>query len=246
MAGQTTATPPNGAPATPIPGAPGNGQTPTAPRPVPAQESVAQYGGLRGGRAREDGLVPGSAEAIKADRDKDAKRKRDQRVAKKAAEPAPLPSAAPGVPGPAPTPGAPVAGLPGAPLSAPVSVPWLPQDCQGLNDQVVALTEGYMVRSVTEKATEAKLDKDFVKELSNDSQFPPEAREGLKKSGPAVWSHLFNWIGLPSGLKDPIVLAPAITQIVVHHFQVLNRLDAYIADLKKLQQEQAAKPPEKK
>lgn len=45
------------------------------------QSEVWRYGGLRGGRKRKDGLIPGSPQAAEADRAKDAERKRRARAA---------------------------------------------------------------------------------------------------------------------------------------------------------------------
>lgn len=66
-----------------------------APVAAAARESVALFGGHRGGgKKRADGLVAGSKEAVEADRKADAERKRLARAEKKiAALPPPLPSA---------------------------------------------------------------------------------------------------------------------------------------------------------
>src|SRR5579872_2301004 len=57
-----------------------------------ASATAAKHGGLRGGKKRDDGLVPGSPEALEADKKKDAERKRKEREeAKRATDPAPIP-----------------------------------------------------------------------------------------------------------------------------------------------------------
>jgi hypothetical protein len=76
----------------------GTGGNPPAAKspivPIAPGSSVALFGGHKGGgKKRRDGLVAGSPEAIAADKAADAKRKRDARAEKKAAEvPAALPS----------------------------------------------------------------------------------------------------------------------------------------------------------
>jgi len=64
--------------------------------PAPGAKVTAPlFGGYRGGRKRKDGLVPGSPEALAADREKDRLRKERQREREgAAAEPPPLPGVA--------------------------------------------------------------------------------------------------------------------------------------------------------
>src|SRR5581483_9808460 len=71
--------------------------SPGDPRNTPhAAATAVKHGGLKGGRRRDDGLVPGSKEAVAADRERDAERKRRERDARRGDPPA-LPSAS--VPG---------------------------------------------------------------------------------------------------------------------------------------------------
>ena len=81
---------------------------PVAAGPVAVAKPPALFGGHKGGgKKRADGLVAGSPEAIKADKEKDMERKRRERAEKKmAAMPPPLP----GVAAPAQGAPAPVAG----------------------------------------------------------------------------------------------------------------------------------------
>ena len=77
--------PPSVAPATPA------GEAPNAAPANSALASVPRFGGLRGGRARNDGLKPGTPEAQAADRERDKQRK--QRL-RDAAMPEPAPQVA--------------------------------------------------------------------------------------------------------------------------------------------------------
>src|SRR5439155_22316338 len=79
-------------------------EAPTIARADSAVATVPRFGGLRGGKPRTDGLIPGSPEAAAADRERDARRKRQRRDTVKPPEPAPLPSQAAPVAGPAATP----------------------------------------------------------------------------------------------------------------------------------------------
>src|SRR5579862_2754249 len=86
-------TPPPGAPGGPAPAPVGNGnpanKAGVAPVPTHAAASVPLYGGNRGGKKRRDGLVPGSPEALEADRKADRDRKQQERDSKRRLAPQP-------------------------------------------------------------------------------------------------------------------------------------------------------------
>src|SRR5213594_1525076 len=128
-----------------------------APNVAPANSAVAtvpRFGGLRGGKPRTDGLVPGSPEAAAADRERDASRKRQRRDKVKPPEPAPLPSQAAPVASPVATLAPGEAAQPGV---APVAfVPWDAQTFKPLFDQLIPTVEDWHVDHLTDMAQEAK------------------------------------------------------------------------------------------
>ena len=148
----------------PAPVAGGTVQTPAAnvgsgnsPKP-----RVELFGGLRGGRKRKDGLVPGSPEALAADREKDAARKREARERDRLANPdvipSALPSSAPATAAPAQNAAAPPADNLGA-LAVPESfeaISWHSKDVEPLVNELVELTEELCGNAITSRCKKAK------------------------------------------------------------------------------------------
>src|SRR5258708_14935569 len=159
MAEETTGAPPGPSPAQPVASNGNGGQAVPPAAGHGAKETAPRFGGLRGGRAREDGLVPGSPEALDADKKKDRLRKKLQRTQR--SEPAPLPSVA-GTPGATQaTPGA-VVSVPG--VEAVPLDPWKPEDVKQLFEQLVPAAEELTSRQISERAFKAKLPPDVLQE----------------------------------------------------------------------------------
>src|SRR4051812_5498640 len=136
------ANPGTGAPQ-PIPTATLPGPAQPVPLAASAQQSVPKFGGNRGGKARTDGLAPGSPEALEADKKKDRERKQAARKTISVAEPPALPAAGQkGVYSVPPSPGSAVPGTSGpVAQAAPAPVPWQPETLKPLFDQLVATCE---------------------------------------------------------------------------------------------------------
>ncbi len=134
--------------------------------PAPGAKVTAPlFGGYRGGRKRKDGLVPGSPEALAADREKDRLRKERQREREgAAAEPPPLP----GVAGAAPPP--PGAVDPGAASGEPQSLPWESKLLEPLFAQLLPSLESLSVNQIAGKAAKAKLPGALVTEIERDAR----------------------------------------------------------------------------
>jgi hypothetical protein len=184
---------------------------------------VPLFGGHRGYKRREDGLVPGSPEAIEADRKKDRERKARAAAAKKAVvEPAPLPSASPGALGPVPPAGHSLAAAPVGEVAP--AVPWLPEMLKPLTDELIDAAEERRVGKFTELAREAKLSEKIVKEIGSDSEFPAVAKKGLSLSLPKVVSKWLNKLGISAENEPEITLTSSLVAIWLQGRKLEERL----------------------
>jgi hypothetical protein len=192
-----------------------------APASASAVATVPRFGGLRGGKPRKDGLVPGSTEAAAADRERDRRRKEAER---KVAEPAPLPSLGLGaaVASPVTTP---VAGEVPQPGAAPVSfVPWDAQTLKPLFDQLIPTVEDWHVDHITGLVERAKLPAEIVKEIGKDARWPGPSRKAIEVSAPQVAAKWLNKSGISAENQPELVLGTAIVSIAVSHRQLLLKL----------------------
>jgi len=189
---------------------------------------VPLFGGLRGGRPRTDGLVPGSPEAIAADRERDRVRKQNKRdAAGKIAEPPPLPSATTAV---VHAPQTPVAGEDAKPVGAPVSfVPWDHQTLKPLFDQLLPTIEDLNVQQLTSRAEKAKLPAEVVKEIGKDARWNSTSRKAVEIAAPQVAAKWLNKAGISAENQPEIVLGTAVVCIVTAQVKLLGRLDKLIA-----------------
>jgi hypothetical protein len=180
---------------------------------------VPRFGGLRGGKPRKDGLVPGSTEAAAADRDRDRRRKEAER---KVAEPAPLPSQTAAVASPVATP---VAGAVGQPGVAPVSfVPWDAQTLKPLFDQLIPTVEDLHVDHLTGMAEQAKCSAELVKEIGKDARWPGPSRKAIEIAAPQVAAKWLNKSGISAENQPEVVLGTAIVSIAIAHRQLALKL----------------------
>ena len=196
-------------------------ETPTVAPASSAVATVPRFGGLRGGKPRTDGLVPGSPEAAAADRERDKRRKQEKRSKRsKTPEPAPLPSQ-----GPSPDP-TPVAGEIVQPGVAPVSfVPWDAQTLKPLFDQLIPTVEDLHVDHLTGMAEEAKLPVEIVKVIGRDARWPGPARKAIELSAPQVASKWLNKSGISAENQPEVVLGTAIVSIAVSHRKLSLKLE---------------------
>ena len=219
------------APAQPVAAAKPAGDVPglAGGKDIPAKKP---FGGNVGRKTRSDGLKPGSPEAIAADRVADAKRKREEREAKRlAVPPPPLPAGAPPV----------VESMAAAPVSAdgfvggvavdPV-LDWTPDDFRQVSVDLVELAEAWRVDSHTKRAAEGKLPAPLVKEIAGSAAFPPGSKKSLSTSSPVTLAKMFNALKVPLAVKPIITTAPALVYIVVRDLQTSARIEKLIAEHK--------------
>lgn len=210
-------------------------QNPTGPAGVSAVATAPKFGGLRGGRKRADGLIPGSAEAAEADRKKDAERKQQERAAATAAVAAsqPLPSKLSPIQSELPAPSSnPVAGVAVAP--APF-VPWSAEIVKPFTSELIPIVEAVRVRNRTEKATAAGLPKDFVKEIEKSAQWPAAAKKNLDTALPRLTAKWLNRTGLSAEYAEEVAVGSALLMIWTSDNAVTKRLDKLIEQRKEEQ-----------
>ena len=229
---------PTPAPAPPLPGM-STGSPPPAPvanggppatlgglgSPAPVLQRPELFGGLRGGRPRKDGIKSGSPEAVEADRKKNAERMARNRERERLANPAALPSAAPGVAGaPAPPVGDLALPMPGAVAE------WTAEDFREAAPELVELTEAWRVDTHTKHAVAGKLPRRIVEEIAKDAAFPPGSKRSLSSASPQTLAEMFNALSVPLSFKKIVTLAPALVYVIVRDLQVGGRVQKMIAD----------------
>lgn len=192
---------------------------PATPAVTPsAKETAPKFGGLRGGKKREDGLVPGSEKAIQADKEADAKRKRDERAAKREADPAALPAAGAGV-------GANAGGQ---------AMPWDAGMLKPLFDQIIPTAERLSIKQITSLAEKAKLPGEIIHEIEKDAAWNECAKTALQISAPQVAAKWLNKSGVSAEHQPEVVLGTAVASIIGGQFLLIRRMKELIA---------AANPP---
>jgi hypothetical protein len=158
---------------------------PVAAGPVAAAKPPALFGGHKGGgKKRADGLVAGSPEAIKADKEKDMERKRRERAEKKMATlPPPLPGvAAPAQGAPAPVAGGespvpPVADGAAAPVAGamPLFVAWSAKMIERPVKLFSRIVDRLRVSALMQRVRKLKLGKELEDEAEKRFVFKAEA-----------------------------------------------------------------------
>jgi hypothetical protein len=207
-----------------------------------AASSVPSYGGNRGGKKRADGLVPGSAEAIEADRKKDAERKKRTREAAHRLAPAPaLPAALPA----AVDPGAPVAnGEAGfAPLASTeqASIPWEPDLLKDLVEEGIEYSERRRVQKFKEAATAAQLPEPLIRQIGQDAQFVPAFKSTTIKTGPRAIAKILNRMGISAQYSDEGLFLFSVASIWFQGWRLESRLEEMIEQVNKDRATAAAK-----
>lgn len=211
-----TAPPPS--PASPPVAASGAPNAPANAAPgTDAAALAAKHGGYRGGRPRKDGLVPGSPEAILADREKEAQRKRIQRQREAAILAA---TKGPSLPGLA-DPGAP-------PASGPAPVPWDPGTLRPIFDQLVPAAEKFMVSRVVGRAAKLDCQRDLLAEIEKDAAWPGPAKTALQATGPLCVAKWLNQSGIGAENAPEVILATAVAGLIAHHLMLSAKLERII------------------
>ena len=199
--------------------------------PVHAKSSVPLFGGNASGKKRADGLKPGSPEAIAADKERDAKRKRDERAAARAAaEPAALPSAAPVSPG-----ASPAASLPvdfGATVTAAAVVAWEAEKLAPLTSQLIGLVEDIDVGSFTKVARAGELPEKVVKKIEADSHWPRAGKMMLERAAPKLAAKWMNQTGVSAAYQDEMELMAGLSAVIVSRQKLMKELRELVAQFK--------------
>ena len=239
--GSPTGTPPGASTPPAVAGVGASNKPPTPPVAASAAASVPLFGGNRGGKKRGDGLAPGSAEAIQADRDKEAKRKRDERAQRRnLVEPPPLPSALPGVADPnAPPPGVLGTGVP-AEGDQP-EIPWDPELFKPIVKEALELSEKRAIQNSKETAEMAGLTKELVRQIMADAQYAPTWKSIIQLTAPRLAAKAMNHSGIPGQFSDEALCALSVLALWVSS----KRQDARVAEIieqhKKNEESKAAK-----
>ncbi len=234
------------APPTPAPVAsPAPAGPPPTVAPQPGAAATAPlFGGLRGGRARKDGLIPGSPEAVEADRKKDRERKARQRVAL----PPPLPSVHPG----ANDPGAALADGQGSlPGLAPDGegnppLPWRKETLKPIFDQLIPCLEELAVTHVSTEAAKLPIPGEMVKEIEADAAWPKPAKEALLFSAPELAAKYLNKTGISAENAPEVVCGTALAGIIMSHIMLFRRMRQLVVANNVARQPPETKPEEKK
>lgn len=207
------------------PGQPAN-KLGSPPAQVTAAASVSKFGGLRGGKKRADGLVPGSAQALEADRKKDAARKRE---ARSLAEPPALPSAVQA----SADQGAPLPGSEGGDLSLAPAEPeilWDPELLKELVTEAVELTEKKHIKDMREAAEKAQLGAQLISEIAKDAHYVPAFKNTFNKSAPRALAKLLNRFGVSGKYSDEALCALAGLSIWFRSYRQDSRLAELIEE----------------
>lgn len=219
-------TPGTGHPPTMADGSSSNTPSNNAP-PVAAQDSVPSFGGLRGGRPRKDGLIPGSVEALEADRKKDRIRKQRARSRRRDDDPSPLPSAHSSD---HPTSSASDRNPPIGNLSlGGSSMPWQPEMLKPLFDQLLPTVEKVTINQIAGRAEVAKLPSAVVREIERDAAWNDVTKKALEMSAPQLAAKYLNKSGVSSDNQPEVVFGTALASIVTSHTLLLRKLDKLIA-----------------
>jgi hypothetical protein len=201
------------------PGAAGQGAKPGS---GPDAESLAvKFGGNRSGRPRADGLVPGSPEAIIADRAKDAARKAQRRAKERQVLALSNGGAVPQVEASEPN-------ADGSPVAPVGPSPWDPGLLKPVFDQLVPSIEKFMVARIGAKAAKAGLPTEVVREIEKDAAFPIPAKAGISTTGPMCVAKWLNMSGIGAENAPEIILATAVASIVAGQFMLSAKLDSLL------------------
>lgn len=239
---------PSGAP-TP-PGAPkpvASGPAPTPPPGLPASRpaipAVARHGGLAGGRPRLDGLVPGSPEALEADRRKSTARQQEYRDKKRRENPPSLPPSLPATGAGAPSQGQAQAGTQGGdPASALAEIlAWVPEDFQEIVSELIGTIEQARVAKKNGLALESKLPPKMVKMIDDDARWDEATKKTLAIMLPKLIAKYANMTGISAEWKLECICGVCLIRL----WRKDTGTDALLKQLIEQNKQLLEKPPAK-
>lgn len=203
--------------------------------PVRAADSVPLFGGLRGGRARKDGLKPGSPEALEADRKKDALRKQVQReriAALKESEPIPPATVVASGQDAA---GAMVPGVAGVPVveTGPVGlvVPWTARLLQKPARLLTRILDRMRKWDLFRRLDKSKLPESFKAEIKSDCEWKDAAKEDFADALAECAAIELNKHQVSSQNSHWVNLALSAGELAMAHIAVCERIDKAILAL---------------
>jgi hypothetical protein len=202
-----------------------------APVVGPSPPKMHIFGGNRGGKKRDDGLPPGSPEAIAADKKKDAARKVAERAAARAAE---VPAALP----PSPVASGPLAVNPGAPpplgtvgdVAAPpvLFVPWSVKLLSKPARLATRVIDRLRSLAITRKLDKAKLPEDVTAEVKKDLRWRDEAVNDFGDALAECVAIELNQRQISARHSHWLNLAISGGELALGHFAVCDRIDKLI------------------
>lgn len=202
-----------------------------------AASTAPKFGGLREGRKRDDGLVPGSPEALEADREKERIRKAKYRAEQKAmVPPAPLPKA-PSVASPPQAPCTVPPAVPAVPSAPVVSTPWTAKDVVGPSELVVEFVEELDKGHLTKVAIESHVPQEFLRDLDS-FEWPTKAKESVARGLASFGARMMNKTGISPENRDILDAGAGMVAIGACHMRLLKEIRRFGA--------QNGKPAEEK
>lgn len=213
-----------------------------------AKASVAAVGGLRGGRPRKDGLVPGSEAARKADLERDAEYQKNKRAAKSAAKfgagPTvdPLPSA-PLASGPE---SAAVASAGGMVLGPGFESPdWTAAEAAPVVAALVEVGEAWDQLDNEKIIEPLKLDAAQRSKILSRTSWPLKQKQTVITALPGPTARVLSLIHIPKSAKGYIEGIPALALLAKTIADNKRELRQIVAD-EMAKKNPAPLPPEKK
>lgn len=196
-------------------------------RPVDAGTLAVQHRGNKGGKARLDGLVPGSPEAIEADRKKDAERKR---LARAGTPPPRLPANPTALPTKVDQPQAPSG-------DAPRQL-WNPQHVKPVVRSLLKSIEKVRVRAFLAKAHEildidGDEDAEFLAQVEKDARWDAEAVAELEAAGAEWGARILDRMGVPASASGGVRTLAAFVRLVVQDMLQMSNLNDMLRKRKK-------------
>jgi hypothetical protein len=186
----------------PPPSQPGN-----APAPIPAKQSVAEFGGNPTGRKSKFRFSADTPQGIEERRKADADRKAASRsVAAQLLEPPTLPASLSRTTADHVAPSGNGEGSLSVVAVAEVVVPWTPADIREFTDELVDLSEAKRLSDFVAVAKEAKLPESLIREIETDAKFPAKSKTGLKTAIAACAAKWLNRSGISSKNKEEAAL----------------------------------------
>lgn len=211
------------------------GPAPVRPVGPDAASLAAKHGGNRGGRPRKDGLVPGSVEAVKADRERDQTRKRLDRARARATLAGAVDRRLPAAPAPGPS------QIP-APADSAAGVPWDTGVLQPIFEQLLPALEKWNTEKIIVKAGKLSPPPELLAEIRRDAAWPGPARIALASSGPHCLAKWLNQLGVGAENAPEIIFGTAVASIVASQITLHSKLDRIIAAQRQVKDAPTPKP----